>query len=82
MSRSTHFTARLVVDRVDKEDGNTGAGRSPVSPDRIVTEIASINIKATDFDKLKEKLAGHIDWLDPDDIVDQRSVPEKPKVMR
>lgn len=60
---TTHYVAELQIKKVEKiVDRNRSEGKQ----ERTLDEVTKIVLKAGDLDKLKERLAGHIELVEED----------------
>lgn len=78
---STHYTARLVIERVDHLDvKRTGGvmGPSVEETKRVVTQLASITVRDDALTGIITKVPRHLELIDDIEAVD----PEKPKGSR
>ena len=67
---STHFTARLQITKVSKQDLATmpRPGANPPSVAREKRQQLDLTVRADNLTELKKKLSGHIDLVDLKDL--------------
>lgn len=81
IEESSHYVARIVVERVDHKLIETygGVGNSKIrEPKRTVTELTALTLKSDELDALVERVGKHLALVEDIESVD----PVKPRGTR